>query len=89
MNGYMGYQGAGAQGQQSDDEQRKAAIMQALMGQGMPQNMGQGMEAIGKAIAMQNMQRNKQFPAAPGGGDPSMGTSFMNMLTRGQNGGMY
>lgn len=87
MNGYMGYQGAGAQ-PQPEDEQRKAAIMQALMGQGQPHNMGQGMEAIGKAIAFQNMQRNKQFPAAPGGADPSMGTSFMNMLTRGNNGGL-
>lgn len=89
MNGYMGYQGAGAQGQSSDDEQRKAAIMQALMGRGQPQNMGQGMEAMGKAIAMQNMQRNSQFPTAPGGADPSFETKFLNMLTRGRNGGMY
>lgn len=75
--------------EQDEETKRKMAIMQAMQG-GMPQNVGQGMNAIAQALMQRQVQDGQQraFPAAPGGGQPGMGTRFMNMITGNRNGGL-
>jgi hypothetical protein len=70
------------------EARKKMAVMQALMKP--PQGIGDGLSVLGSAIAQRQQQNPaNQFPKAPGGMSPGMGTQFINLITRRQNGGLY
>lgn len=64
------------------------AIFQAMQG-GMPQNPGQGMNAIAQALMQRGAAQNAAFPKAPGGASPSFRTKLTNFFTGDRNGGLY
>lgn len=68
---------------------KRQAVAQALMPQSMPQNVGQGINALGQAIALRAQRQNEQFPTAPGGAKPSLMTTMANLFSGGNNGGLY
>lgn len=71
-------------------ERKRQAVASALMGpQQMPQNVGEGIQAMGQAIMMRQKKQNAAFPAAPGGGKASFATNFANLFSGGHNGGAY
>ncbi len=61
---------------------RKRQMVASALTQ-QPQNVGQGLSAIGQAL----MSRSSQFPSAPGGATPSLATRFGNIF--GMGGGLY
>lgn len=79
--------------QRMDKDKLRQMYAQALLsGGGQQQQIAhpmQGMAQMGQAAMAGNQMRNQSFPSAPGGGRPSMGMNLMNMVTRGNNGGMY
>lgn len=44
---------------------RKQKMAASALTQGMPQNMGQGINALGQAMIQRGAQQNQQFPAQP------------------------
>lgn len=71
-------------------ERKRQAVASALMSpQQLPQNVGQGIQAMGQAIMMRQKKQNAAFPTAPGGGQASFATNFANLFSGGNNGGMY
>lgn len=67
---------------------KRQAVAQALTAP-MPQDMGQGMASLGNALAMRERQRQAAYPQAPGGAQPNFITAMKNLLSGGQNGGLY
>ena len=57
--------------------------------QAMPQNVGEGIAALGNAFVQRQQQQNAAFPTGPGGVKPSFMTAMKNMFFRGGNGGLY
>lgn len=74
--------------EQDEEAKRKMAILQAMQ-RGMPQNVGQGMNAVAQALMQRGAAQNAAFPKAPGGAAPSFGTKLTNFFTGGRNGGLY
>lgn len=68
-------------------ERKRQAVASALMGP--PQNVGEGIQAMGQAILQRQKKQNAAFPAAPGGGKASFATNFANLFSGGHNGGAY
>ena len=87
MNGYAGYQGAQAGGDQR--EQLAARLRAQILGQPLPQTIGGGAGMLGAGIAAGLGKRNAAFPTAPGGATPSFGTGLANFLTGNRNGGLF
>lgn len=70
---------------------RNRRIAEVLAGRPdvMPQNLGQGLAAIGDALVERQAKQNAAFPVAPGAAKPDWATNFRNLFTRGNNGGLY
>ncbi|MDG4675665.1 hypothetical protein P9A16_31690 [Shinella sp. 838] len=71
---------------------KRQALADALIGGGAPQQINhpmQGLAQMAQTAMTGNQQRNAMFPQAPGGAMPSIGTQIRNMVSRGNNGGMY
>lgn len=69
-----------------NQDARKQALIQQIMGQGAPQSTGQGaMQGLQSMLGgLQLRQHNKgPFPQAPGGATPSFATGLMNMFGKG------
>lgn len=65
---------------------KKRAVVSALMSP--PQSIGEGLTAMGDALAYRMQKRNEAFPKTPGGERPSFMTAMKNMFTGGRNGGL-
>ncbi|WP_430439003.1 hypothetical protein [Shinella sp.] len=76
-----------------DQQKKRQLLAQALMGQaGQTRRIDhpmQGLAQMAEGAMAGNEARNAMFPQAPGGQKPGFGMSLMNMITRGNNGGMY
>lgn len=66
---------------------KRQAVAQALAKP--PQNIGDGINALGQAMLYRAQQQKSAFPAATGNEQPSFMTAMKNMLSRGNNGGPY
>jgi len=73
------------------ETEKRRRIWEALNGRSdaMPQNIGQGIAAIGDAIVDRQEFQNSMFPSAPGGGQADWATNFRNLFKPGRNGGLY
>lgn len=65
---------------------KKRAVVSALMSP--PQSVGEGLTAMGDALAYRMQKRNAALPTAPGGERPSFMTAMKNMFG-GRKGGLY
>lgn len=65
---------------------KRQAVAQALAKP--PQNIGDGINALGQAMLYRAQQQNGALPAAPGNAQPSFMTAMQHMLSRGNNGGL-
>ncbi len=64
-------------------------LAQSIMGQ-PAQNVTQGAGQLAAGLGMGlRKYMSKQYPAAPGGAQPSFMTSMANLFTGGRNGGLY
>lgn len=76
-----------------DAQKRRQLLAQALMGgAGQQQRIDhpmQGMAQMAQGAMAGNEARNAMFPQAPGGQRRGFGASLMNMVTRGNNGGLF
>ncbi|HEV7246577.1 MAG TPA: hypothetical protein VGN93_06245 [Shinella sp.] len=81
-----------AQDLQSMEAMRKRQALTDALINGTPRKIShpmQGIAQMAEAAMAGNQARNAMFPDAPGGKAPSFGTQMRNMVTRGNNGGMY
>lgn len=74
--------------QASPDARKRVAAAMAGAPQQMPQDIGQGMQALGQAL-LQRRENMGAFPGAPyGSAAPSFGTKISNFLGL-NRGGLY
>lgn len=70
--------------------QDRQRVAQALMQNGAPRTIGEGLSALGDGFLERQQRQNSMFPTAPQGSDPpSFFTAMKNLFSGGNNGGLF